>query len=382
MSGVCEEMKKKMLYIENVASIKATNFYYTAFLASQDCGYEFHLAYNAYDATPEAIAELARRKIFFHQIDFYRNPFCIKNIKAFRQLKKLINEEGFDFVHCNTPIGGIIGRIVANKKVRTIVYQAHGFHFFKGAPLHYWLIFYPIERFFAHFTDVLLTINNEDYNRSLSFKLRKNGFKKYIPGVGIDLEYFTNLKRGSNNDYRKQFGLNINDFIIVSVGDLIRRKNNEVIIKAISLLNNPSVHFLICGKGPEEDRLKRLAMNYRVNDQIHFLGYRSDVKEILCLSDVFVLASYQEGLPRSLMEAMAIGLPCVASRIRGNNDLMESDSKFLFDPNNPDELKRIIDYLLENRGDIATIGLANRKRIEPFSIHASHQALRDTYLRI
>ena len=132
----------KMLYILNVAK-RVNNFSYTSMLAAQECGYDFHIAGNwSYKTKDELLEDEKKYGIHIHQIDFVRKPYSLKNRTAYRQLLTLCLKEQFDVIHCNTPIGGLLGRIVGHKcGIKTIIYQAHGFHFFKGASVINLLIY-------------------------------------------------------------------------------------------------------------------------------------------------------------------------------------------------------------------------------------------------
>ena len=260
--------------------------------------------------------------IHIHQIDFIRTPYNLKNIKAYKQLCLIEEKEHFDIIHCNTPIGGVVGRLLGKKyNIKRVIYQAHGFHFYKGAPLFNWLVYYPIEKFLARYTDILITINKEDYRLSRKFKLKKNGKYYYIPGVGIDSTLYV-PNETIREKKRTEMGFGKGDIIIISMGDLVNRKNYDLSLKAISKCDNLNIYYLICGKGPLEAKLKKEAEQLGIKDRVRFLGYRNDVIELLWVSDIFLLTSVQEGLSRSLMEGMASGLPCVASDIRGNNDII------------------------------------------------------------
>ena len=315
---------KKLLYITNI-SIGVSSFSVAAVRAAEELGVEFHLAGNFDGTTKESLRKNEKEYgVKLHQIDFIRTPYDLRNIKAYKQLVQLMKREKFDAIHCNTPTGGVLGRLAGKKcKVRKIIYQAHGFHFYKGAPKKNWLIYYPIEKWLAKYTDALITINNEDYELAKSkFQLRHNGKVYYVPGVGIDLSQY-DLSDGIREKKRTELGLKETDFALISMGDLIERKNYSVAIKAMSKISDLNIHYFICGKGPEESKLIKLSEELGLRKRVHFLGYRNDIKELLKAADAFLFTSKQEGLARSLMEAMASGLPCVASKIRGNTDLLD-----------------------------------------------------------
>ena len=326
---------KKLLFISNIAK-RVGSFSASSIEAAKQCGFVFYLAANFANADSKQISDNEREYgIFIHNIDLARNPLSLKNFHAYKQLVKLIKEENINYIHCNTPVGGLLGRLAGRKcKVKKIIYQAHGFHVYKGAPKLNWMLYYPIEKWLAHYTDALITINKEDYELAKNkFKLRNGGKVYYVPGVGID----TSLYKTDENiraEKRTELGLDDDDVAVISMGDLIKRKNYSIAIRAIAEAKNPKLQYFICGNGSEEESLTELATVLGIASQIHFLGFRKDIKELLAASDIFLFTTKQEGLPRSMLEAMAIGLPCIASRVRGNIDLIvNTDGGFLCETN-------------------------------------------------
>ena len=257
----------------------------------------------------------------FVNIDFARSPFSKQTFVAYRQLCDLFSHEHFDIVHTHTPVGGVLTRLAARdarKSGTRVLYTAHGFHFYKGAPIQNWLLWYPVERFMSRFTDVLITINNEDFERAKRFARCR---VEYVPGVGIDLSKFAIA--GCRDEKRIELGISDNSFALLSVGDLIPRKNQAAIVRALPLLPK-NVKLYICGDGQERDNLLRLANELEVIDRVSLLGFRDDIAEIMAACDCLVFPSIHEGLPVSVMEAMASGLPVIASSIRGiDPDLIE-----------------------------------------------------------
>lgn len=366
----------------NVAK-RVNNFSYTSMIAAQECGFEFHIAGNwSYRTQNELIADEKKYGIRVHQIDFVRRPYNLKNRKAYKQLLSLCRFEKFDIIHCNTPVGGLLGRLVGEKcKVKTVIYQAHGFHFYKGSSLVSWLIYYPIEKWLAHKTDILITINKEDYALAARrMHLRKDGIIEYVPGVGIDLDN-SNCLISQSDSKRIELGISKESFVIISTGDLIKRKNYKNAIKAVSLLNY-DVSYIICGLGPEEKRLKKLTHKLGISDKVFFLGYRTDVLELLCMSDVFLLTSYQEGLSRSLMEAMSKGLPCVASRIRGNTDLLGENNEYLINPDDYSGFAKALHSLLTDPKKRKENINACLKNIIAFSNDVAVESYKKVYERL
>lgn len=317
---------EKILFISNIAK-KIGSFSVASLAAAKERGMEFHMAANWDQAGKKQIkSDEKEYNVKIHNIPLARNPYSPSNLKAYKKLVQIIKDENIDYIHCNTPVGGLLGRLAGKKcKVKKIIYQAHGFHFYKGAPLKNWLLYYPVERWMAHYTDAIITINNEDYERAKKFKLKSHGKVYYVPGVGIDTSQYCS-DRQIRIEKRKELGLEDDDIALISMGDLIERKNYPVAIEAIAKVGKSNLHYYICGQGPDEEKLISLAEELGIKNQVHFLGYRTDIKELLQAADIFLFTTLQEGLARSLMEAMASGLPCIASKIRGNTDLLNDNN--------------------------------------------------------
>ncbi len=257
----------------------------------------------------------------YFDIPFDRSPFGKGNLQAFKMLKKIIDNGNYNVIHCHTPVGGALARLAAcsaRKNGTKVFYTAHGFHFFKGGPVKDWFFYYPVEKFLSRFTDVLFTINHEDYDRSLHFHAKQNVL---LPGIGIDTAKFKNTVVDREKK-RAEVGVPADTFLVISVGEVNTNKNHEVVIKALDILKNPDIHYIIAGRGEKLEYLKSLAKELRLENNVHFLGYRNDVNELYKIADMFAFMSKREGLPVALMEAEASGLVAVCSDIRGNNDIV------------------------------------------------------------
>lgn len=305
-----------------------------------------------------------------HQIDFSRFPLSLDNIKAFSQLKKLIENGNYDIVHCHTPNASVITRLVCRKFRKKnglkVFYTAHGFHFYKGAPKLNWMVYYPIEMFCSHFTDKLITINKEDY------ALAKKKFKAkevcYIPGVGIDLSKFENIQV-NRAEKRKEIGVPEDCFLLLSVGELNDNKNHQIIIKALAKLNNPNVHYAIAGVGEKKEFLIELSKKLGVSEQVHLLGYRKDVAELNCSADVFCFPSIREGLPVSPMEALALGKTVISAENRGTKDIIEQEKNGFFAlHDNVDSFVKPILILLNDKILYKNMCFYAAKSVDRFSI--------------
>lgn len=370
----------KLLYILNIAN-RVNSFSHASMVAARKMGVEFHIAGNwSYSSQDELHADELKYGIKIHQIDFIRTPYHPKNIQAYRQLKELVKTEQYDIIHSNTPIGGLLGRLVGKScKVKKSIYQAHGFHFYQGAPKLNWLIYYPIEKWLAHYTDVLITINQEDFALAQKFKLRNNGNVYYVPGVGMDTSQY-DPKTEIRDEKRAEMGLSETDIMLISMGDLVKNKNYSTAIETIAQAQNPDLHYFICGKGSEEENLRRLSDNLGISSQIHFLGFRSDIKELLAASDIFLFTTKREGLSRSMMEAMASGLPCVASRIRGNTDLLDgADGGYLCEVTNAADYADKINLLASDADMRKKMGKNNLLTIQKFNLETVTDEIRKIY---
>lgn len=294
--------------------------------------------------------ELLQKNIIIHDVGLSRSPFDKKNIIQYKVIKKLIDKEKFDLIHCHTPIASIIVRLAARssrRKGTKIMYTAHGFHFFKGAPKLNWLLYYIPEKICSYFTDVLVTINQEDY------KLAKNKMKSkkifIIPGVGVDTNKYNNILVDINKK-RLELGIPSNANIILSVGELNKNKNHEVIIRALYKLNKPNLYYCIAGKGDLEEYLRNLIKELNLQDKVKLLGYRQDIGELCKVSDVFCFPSKREGLGLAAIEAMSTGLPIITSNVHGINDYSKPGKTGLScSPRSIDEFANAIDKLVENK---------------------------------
>ena len=314
-----------------------------------------------------------------YDIPYQRSPFSKQNIEASRQLKEIVRKNNYDLIHFHTPIASAFGRWTVKefrKNGTKVIYTAHGFHFFKGASMKNWLIYYPVERILAHFTDLLITINHEDYNRAKTVKAQK---VVYIPGVGVDTEKFA-TSTVDKKEKRQEIGVHEDALVLLSVGELNKNKNHETVIRAVSKLNNPKICYVICGKGDLEGQLRELVASLGMERQVKLLGFRTDVSEIYQVADMFVFPSFREGLSVSLMEAMAAGLPVVCSDIRGNSDLIE-DGKggYLV---KSDDVEGFAEAIGKVICESVSMGLLNTQTIKNFDSMTVRESMKKIYYNV
>ena len=299
------------------------SFFIPVISALLEKGHSVDLASSEINGIPAFYRE---RGCDLYEISCSRSPLHGGNRKAVGQIRKLVEQNSYDIVHCHTPIAAMCTRLAcrkARKQGTKVFYTAHGFHFYKGAPLKNWLLYYPVEWLCAHFTDVLITINREDYQLAQKHMHAKR--VEYVPGVGIDADKFANTQV-DRAEKRREIGIPADAVMILSVGELNENKNHQTVLRALAEIDDPSLHYAFAGNGSLKEKLEELACSLGIGDRFHLLGYRRDIAELNKSADLYILPSIREGLNVSLMEAMSAGLPVICSDIRGNRDLMEHDS--------------------------------------------------------
>lgn len=298
----------------------------------KEMGYTIHYAANTKIEQPLfSEEEVKAMGIQIHDLDIERSPYMFhNNRKAFKQLQRIIEECQIDIIHCHTPVGGVLGRLagrVFKKQGIKVIYTAHGFHFYKGAPLLNNTIFYMVERVLAHFTDYLIVINDEDFDSACRFRLKRNGKVLRIPGVGLNLEKFKPMTEEAKKQQRQMLGLGEEDFFLVSVGEVNENKNHVVVLKMLAHLKkqygNLHIKYGICGDGFFRERMERWIQQAGLADEVKIYGYTRQVPEILGCADALIFPSKREGLGMAALEALAMGVPVLAADNRGTREYMK-----------------------------------------------------------
>lgn len=382
-------MKKALIYTSLASQILLFNRHNIKIL--KDLGYQIEVACNFDDRSSISDEQIVLLKqylkdmnIKYYHLPIPRDPYDLKNIfKAYKMSRKLFSENNYELVHCHSPVGGFICRLAARKVDTKVIYTAHGFHFFKGAPKRNWLLFWAAEKIASYYTDVLITINKEDYNnaaRSLNAKTIE-----YIPGIGIDLDKFSPASFDEKMSLRKQYGFDANDFILFFAGELNDNKNQIMLIKTVDILTSkiPDVKLILAGVGPNRNKYEEIIKEKKLNKNIYLLGYRNDIKELNQISDVGVSSSYREGLPVNVMEAMATGLPVVLTNCRGNRDLAVNHVNGFIVP--IDDVKAMFDaiYAIYKDSEMrAQFGEASLQIIQDYSIEKINKLMRHIYMHV
>lgn len=335
-------MKKVLLVSNVITQIIKFNLHNINIL--KELGYEIHVACNTYDylscpkeTTVRFLYDLKKDGIIVHHIDFGRRiKGQILFMKPYHQLLNLLKQIHFDFVHSHSMIGGLCGRLACRKTRTHCIYTAHGFTFFKGSSFFNWLFAYPEDKILGRFTDCLITITTDDYK--LAIKKIKAKSIVYIHGVGIELSKFKlNDRQNISERLHKELDIKDSDYVVVSVGEINKNKNHLSVIKAMEKTNIDNWKYIICGEGPEKEKIIKYLNKRNLKKHVCFAGYRDDVNEICALANLFIHPSFREGLSVALMEGIASKVPVICSNIRGNNDLILNPERRF----NPKDIKDI-----------------------------------------
>lgn len=366
-------MKKKVLFVATVVKTHINAFHIPYLKLLKEMGYETHVAAkNDYENKEDCFIPNCD---VFYDLPFERSPLKKENVKVYRQLKKIIQEGHYDIIHCHTPMGGVLTRLVCKQLGKSfkgvVMYTAHGFHFYKGAPLANWMFFYPVEKYLSKYTDILITHTKEDYLLAKKkFKMKK---LEKVNGVGVDLKKFSPT---SDDNEAVDLDIPIGKKWILSVGELIPRKNHESLIRAIQDIED--VYLTIAGRGELKTHLNNLIKELKLENRVKLLGYRNDVSKLCRKCDIFAFPSFHEGISVALMEAMASGPIIVCSKIRGNVDLIDEDEGgYFFDPENIESIKKAIHKAM--KPSMNNFQAHNEEKIKLFSISLTLEQMKKIY---
>ena len=313
-----------------------------------------------------------------HEIDFERSPLKLKNIKAYKKLKQLQKQQKFDLIYCQQPVGGMMGRLIGKKFKIPVIYTAHGFHFLKGnSPLKNF-VFKTIEKWLAKYTDILITINEDDFQACQKWKAKKK-FK--IPGIGFDINKYDNSDF-DKQQFKQSLGLK-DEFVVLTVAEFSPGKNYNTMLKTIAQLKNENVKLISCGRGKCEEEIKNQIKELRIEDKVTLLGYRKDVNKIMQISDAFFLPSHREGLCLSMIESMNFGLPIITSDVRGCKDLVEDEvNGFVADKDDYVRYAEVIRLLMQNNELKTKMGEQSKSMAPIYSIENVKQQLEEIYKQL
>ena len=364
---------------------------YTATVLSHIC--QFHLPYlqmlqargnEVHVAAHDNLAEKNGLQLQycdrFTEVPFARSPKSPDNLRAYRELKVLLDREHYDVILCNTPMGGIVTRLAARKTRKQgtrVLYMAHGFHFYKGASKKNWLVFYPIEKFMSRFCDTVITINEEDY--ALAKAKFRHTQVEHIHGIGVRTDRYHPATSEERAEMRRAEGLAETDFAVLCTGELNKNKNQKTLISAAAKLKCrvPNLKVLLAGNGPLEAELRAQIDELGLADAVKLLGYRTDLEKVVPAMDVIVSCSRREGLPLNVIEAMLCKKPMVASANRGHNELVaEGETGYILSPEDAEGFADRIEALANDEALRERMGEAAYERALLYTVAAVQDKLR------
>lgn len=315
-----------------------------------------------------------------YDLPFSRNPFSYGNIKAYKKMKLLLKKNTYDVISTNTPIASLLSRFAARKCVNTkVIYIAHGFHFFKGASLINRIVYKRIEKFAARYTDVLITINEEDYRASLEFKLKASGTCVLAKGIGVNTNKSVDM---SKEAVLEQLHIPKDAIVLTNIAEFSKNKNQGLLIQCLETMKDDGIYLILCGDGQERVKIEEEVKSKNLKNVI-FTGFIKDIGNILNITDIFLFPSFREGLPLALMEAMSFSIPVIASNIRGNKDLIdEKKGGFLFNPKDNRAIFDIVNMIKTISSDLQLkedMGSYNRNKVIEYDISKVKSTYIDLY---
>jgi len=356
----------------------------------QQLGYVVHYATNMKEQHYHFDEkELKRLNVRVHHIDIARSPYMLRaNAKALAQLTEIVEQQNIQAVHSHAPVGGVLARLLGKRfKERNlkVIYTAHGFHFYKGAPLINNTIYYHVEKHLAKGTDVLLVINEEDYQSVQKFRLRKGGILRKISGVGLDMEKFHPFSEAKRKEQRKKLGIGETDIFALSVGELNANKNQGTILKALAKRRQRDadaqcIKYGICGDGFLKEHIHSEIKRLQLEDVVTMFQYCTNIPEILGCADFLIFPSQREGLGMAGVEALAMQIPVLASNNRGTREYMQHmQNGYVCEYNDIEGFIKGMDYLAtltkEQRSAMQSSATESVKRFDKMLVRSEMKAV-------
>ena len=367
---------KKVLFVATIT--KHINTFHIPYLKwFKEQGYEVHVASRG----DEPIEDCDKH----FNIPFERFPLKMQNIKAYKQLKNIINGNKYEIIHCHTPVGGVLTRLAAKKarkKYNTkVIYTAHGFHFYKGAPLLNWIIYYPIEKICARWTDCLITITNEDYEFARKHLKAKN--IEHVNGIGMNTERLTKeLTQEEKNKFREILEIKNDDIVFSYIAELNANKNQILLIKTMKELKKErsNIKLLLIGEGPLKNEYQKYIKENNLEDEVKILGKRKDINELLSITDIYLASSKREGLPVNVMEAMYKGLPIIVTDNRGHRELIQNlENGCICEKKDIENFENKIQELLKDISMINNMKEKNKILVKKYELEEVKSKMKEIY---
>ncbi len=310
------------------------------------------------------------------EVQWSRNPLNPQNLLAApRQIQAAMQQGEYDIVHVHTPVAAFVTRYALKNyrkqgKIK-VIYTAHGFHFHSGGSTFKNTAFLGLEKLAGNWTDYLITINREDEQAANDRQLISLEKIRYMPGIGVDLDYYSynTTLEAEVEEVRGELGLGADTKLLLSVAEFIPRKHPQDILRAFASINRSDTCLAFAGDGDLLSEMQQLANQLGIQENVRFLGHRNDIPTLMRAAFATILASEQEGLPRSVMESLSLETPVIGSDIRGTRDLVTSECGILFPVGNIEKLAHAIKYLLNHPQTASMMGKQGRKRMANFDLH-------------
>ncbi|MEM6611378.1 MAG: glycosyltransferase family 4 protein [Cyanobacteria bacterium P01_C01_bin.72] len=318
-----------------------------------------------------------------YDIQWSRNVFDPRNLlTGISRVKEVVAQEDYDLVHVHTPIAAFVTRyaLKSNQKIK-VIYTAHGFHFYQGGSLVKNALFFNLEKLAGAWTDYLITINREDETAARKHNFLAADRIYYTHGIGVDTDYYASGKitlEGSQQ-IRQELHLSDTDTLLLSIAEFTPRKRHSDLLHALDQVANPHLHLALAGEGKTQLKMLKLAKRLNIVQQVHFLGYRQDIPSLIQAADAVLLVSQQEGLPRSIMEAMCLNTPVIGSSIRGTRDLLADGCGLLVELGNIDALAQAMIQIVEKPWHLAEMAIKAQVKIQDYDLKQIIQQYHDIY---
>lgn len=340
------------------------------------------------DAMARGVSQVPECRAAFDRVfdvSWSRNPLDPRNfLRAAGQVRQIVRQGDYDIVHVHTPVAAFVtryavGRVRKNRRP-LLIYTAHGFHFYRGSPPLQYALFLALEKLAARWTDYLVVMNREDSDAVRRYSLVPPERMCYMPGIGVDLQQYTSavVSPGEIQQMRSALGLTPADTLFVLVAEFIPNKRHADALHALAQLNNPSVHLALAGEGPLMEAIRALVQRLNLTQRVHFLGFRRDIPIVVRAARATLLLSQREGLPRSVMESLSLGVPVIGTDIRGIRDLLAEGGGLLVPVGHIAELAKAMTRLIASPEDAHQMGAQGQAQMAAYDlphILGLHEAL-------
>jgi len=307
-------------------------------------------------------------------ISFEKNMFSVKNFIISVKIANVIRSEDYDIINLHTTLAAFFARLgimLSFKRPKLVINTVHGYLFDDKSSFLKKIIMLLAEKFTKCVTNIVIVMNSLDYDIARKHKLYKDNIY-LIKGMGIDLSLFPPISCEDKIVLRKKYNFKKDDLLLIYVAEFSKRKNQRFLLNSLSKLvdaGHKNIKLILLGDGKLLDELKTYAQELNISNNVIFTGYSKDTCTYYQLSDICVSSSRSEGLPFNIMEAMSIGLPIVASKVKGHTDLVtKNENGFLFEYDNIDEFCNYVQTIYEDNSLLHKMGIKSKELSKCYSI--------------